>query len=73
MNIERTRETAVYESTTQREYIMSSTIDLAYTKVEPIQFKSLHRSDEVVHNSTLSHRLRSRTYGRQASLMVTDR
>jgi hypothetical protein len=72
-NTERTRESAVYESSTQREHIMSSTIDLAYDMSEPIQLKSLHRSDEVVHNSTLSHRLRSRTDSRQASLMVTDR
>jgi hypothetical protein len=69
----RNREFAFYESTTQRERVMSSTIDLVHTKSEPIQIKSLHRSDEVVHNSTLSHRLRSRTDSRQASLMVTDR
>lgn len=72
-NTERTRESAVYESSTQREHVVSSTIYLAYTESEPTKFKSLHRSDEVVHNSTLSHRLGSRTNGRQASLMVTDR
>ena len=52
-SIKGTREAFVHTSSNQGGYmyIMSSTIDLAHTKAEPIPFETLHRFDEVVHHN----------------------